>query len=186
MWSSARPGVATTTLRAALERAHLLEHRGAAVEGKHGQLAAPRVLVHRFGDLHRQLARRDEHEPRVRRRPRRRGSRDGAASAARTRRSCPCRWPPGRAGRGPRGGAESSRAGRGSAPRIRAPRPTRRSRRPARAWRIRSRWPSISEGCGWACVLDCTSDRRRFSARGFRLQAEDVSAPNFRLSGSHN
>ena len=48
---------------AALEGANLLQHRRAAVERQHGQPAAARVFVHRFGDLHRQLARRDEHQP---------------------------------------------------------------------------------------------------------------------------
>ena len=63
MWSSARPGVATTMLAPRSSARTLLKHRRAAVERQHAQSAAARVLVHRFGDLHGQLARRDEHEP---------------------------------------------------------------------------------------------------------------------------
>ncbi len=49
-------------LRAALERGDLLVHRRAAVERQHGQPDAFRVLVDRLGDLHRQFARRHEHQ----------------------------------------------------------------------------------------------------------------------------
>ena len=47
---------------AALERADLLLHRRAAVERDDDEAGAARVLVDRLGDLHRQLARRDEHQ----------------------------------------------------------------------------------------------------------------------------
>ena len=47
---------------AAFEGADLLVHRRAAVERQDRQPDAFRVLVHRLGDLHRQLARRHEHE----------------------------------------------------------------------------------------------------------------------------
>ena len=47
---------------AALERANLLEHRGTAVEGEDREPAAARVFVNGFGDLHGELARRDEDE----------------------------------------------------------------------------------------------------------------------------
>ena len=46
----------------ALERADLLVHRRAAVEGHDAQAEPPRVLVDRLGHLHRQLARGDEDE----------------------------------------------------------------------------------------------------------------------------
>ncbi len=49
-------------VRAAFEGAGLLQHRGAAVHGHDAERRAARVLVHRLGDLHRELARRDEHE----------------------------------------------------------------------------------------------------------------------------
>ena len=45
---------------AALERANLLEHRGATVEREDREPAAARVFVNGFGDLHGQFARRDE------------------------------------------------------------------------------------------------------------------------------
>ena len=50
--------------RAALQRADLLIHRRAAVDRHHAQAPTPlRVLVDRFGHLHRQLARRHQHQP---------------------------------------------------------------------------------------------------------------------------
>ncbi len=49
-------------LGAAPERADLVIHRRAAVERHHGEIGALRVLVERFGHLHRQLASRDQHE----------------------------------------------------------------------------------------------------------------------------
>ena len=50
-------------LRAALELAHLAVHRRTAVDRQHRQPHALRVLVHRLGHLHRQLARRHENQP---------------------------------------------------------------------------------------------------------------------------
>ncbi len=47
---------------AALERADLRRNRRAAVDGHHRDADALGVFVDRFGDLHRQLARGDEHE----------------------------------------------------------------------------------------------------------------------------
>ena len=44
------------------QRADLLIHRRAAVDRYDDQAGALRVLVERFGDLHRQLARRHQHE----------------------------------------------------------------------------------------------------------------------------
>ena len=87
---------------AALERADLLRasarrRRPAATR----DADALRVLVDRFGDLHRQLARRHEHEAAGLRFAGVVFERAAAASAARTPRSCRCRSPPGRAGRVP-------------------------------------------------------------------------------------
>ena len=45
---------------AALERAQLLLHRLAAVDRQHADAELPSVAMHRFGDLHRELARRHE------------------------------------------------------------------------------------------------------------------------------
>ena len=50
-------------LRAALELTNLTVHRRAAVDRQHRELYALRVLVHRLGDLHRQLTRRHENQP---------------------------------------------------------------------------------------------------------------------------
>ena len=47
---------------AAFEGADLLMHRRAAVKGQHRKADALRVLVDRFGDLHRELARRYQHD----------------------------------------------------------------------------------------------------------------------------
>src|SRR6187455_1757961 len=49
-------------VRTALERPDLLVHRRTAVERYYGNAAAPRILVEGFGDLHRELPRRHEHE----------------------------------------------------------------------------------------------------------------------------
>ena len=92
---------------AAAQRADLVIHRRAAVDRHDVQVRALRVLVERLGHLHRQLARRHQHE---RARPGRgwsfaAGQRDRAA-AARTRRSCRCRSRPGRACRCRRAGPE--------------------------------------------------------------------------------
>ena len=50
---------------AALERADLLRHRRPAVQRHDGEPRAARVLVGGLGDLHGELARRHEHDPRV-------------------------------------------------------------------------------------------------------------------------
>ena len=50
-------------LRAALELADLTVHRRAAIDRQHRQPHALRVLVHRLGHLHRQLASRHEDQP---------------------------------------------------------------------------------------------------------------------------
>ena len=55
-------GRADDDFGAAAQRANLLIHRRAAVDRHDVQVRALRVLVERFGDLHRQLARRHEHE----------------------------------------------------------------------------------------------------------------------------
>ena len=114
---------------AALERADLLVHRRAAVERQHASgrrpcaylwiASATCIASSRVGTSTR---------PHGLARARRRLGRSAAASAARTRRSCRCRSPPGRADRALRAAAESSRAGPASAPRIRA-RSRRRSAR---------------------------------------------------------
>ena len=105
---------------AALEGANLLRDRRAAVDRQHGDAESLRVLVDRFRHLHRQLARRHEHQPA--------GlflqplvfAPAAAASAARTPPSCRCRSPPGRARRVPRAAAESFRAAPASVLRSRA------------------------------------------------------------------
>ena len=51
-------------LRAALELADLPVHRRSAVHRQHRQPNALGVFVNRLGDLHRQLARRHENQPR--------------------------------------------------------------------------------------------------------------------------
>jgi hypothetical protein len=63
MWSSARPGVATTMPGAAFEGSDLLRDGRAAVHGHDPNADALGVLVNRLRDLHRQLAGRDEHQP---------------------------------------------------------------------------------------------------------------------------
>ena len=57
-------GRADHDVDAALQRPHLLVHRRAAVERQHRAAERLAVLVHGFGDLHRQLARRHEHHAR--------------------------------------------------------------------------------------------------------------------------
>ena len=47
----------------ALERAHLLPHRSATVDGDNVDAGAARILVNGFRDLHRQFARGDEDQP---------------------------------------------------------------------------------------------------------------------------
>ena len=119
-WSTARPGVATTTSTPRAQAAQLLADRLAAVDRQDPGAELAAVLAEGLGDLHRELAGRDEDE-RGRgawRRPARWGCAGG--SAARTRRSCRCRSAPRRGGRGRRGAAGSPRAGSASAPRSRA------------------------------------------------------------------
>ena len=127
MWSSARPGVATTTSTPRFERADLDVHRRAAVDRHDAEARGLAVPVDRLGDLHRELARRHEHDAAG---PAPRGAvspRSAAASAARRPRSCRCRSPPGRARRGRSAAAGSPRAGSASALRSRGPRWRRRA-----------------------------------------------------------
>ena len=56
------PGRGDDDAGAVLERSDLLLHRRAAVDGGHADAEPLRVLVNRFGHLHRELARRHEHE----------------------------------------------------------------------------------------------------------------------------
>ena len=67
-WSSARPGVATTTSTPRSQRAQLPADRLAAVDRQHPGPEVAAVPVHRLGHLHGQLAGRHEHE-RARRAP---------------------------------------------------------------------------------------------------------------------
>ena len=123
---------------AALERADLLLHRRAAVDAAARVTPTPlRVLVDRLGDLHRQLARRHEHEAAGLRARVGLAARAAAASAARRRRSCRCRSPPARAGRCRRAAGGWSRAEPASALRSRARRPRRSARRSVPVRRIR-------------------------------------------------
>ena len=100
--------------------AQLRADGGAAVDGQHPGAQLPAVAVHRLG-------RPAAASSRVGARTRPNGAvRAGAlrallaqalaASAARRRRSCRCRWRPDRAGRGPRPAARSPRPGSGWAP----------------------------------------------------------------------
>ena len=120
---------------AALERAHLLVHRRAAVQRQDRQAHALGVLVDRFGDLHGQFARRA-------RAPGRRSAADqdapgqsAAASAARTPRSCRSPFRPGRASRAHRAAAGWSRAGRAWAPHSPGRTRRRQARAAIRGWR---------------------------------------------------
>ena len=129
MWSTARPGVATTTCDAPVELLQLPVDRLSAVDRHDPHAEVSAVLEDRLADLHRQLAGRHQHQ-----RARapccvRSGCRAVAGSGARTQRSCRFRSPPGRAGRCRRAAAGSSPAGSGSVPRNR----DRRARRAARA-----------------------------------------------------
>ena len=119
MWSTARPGVATTTCDAALEDLELVDDRLAAVDGQHVGVELAAVLVDGLGDLDGQLAGGDQDERERARRWRR--ARCARGSAGRTPPSCRCRWRPGRAGRGRpmTGGIDSAWIGVGSSyPRV--------------------------------------------------------------------
>ena len=122
MWSSRRPGVATSTSTPRLQLERLRLHVDAAEDHRDAQLGVLGVALDVGGDLVGQLARRREHQ-RAHRVARRRHAgvlvlaASAAAAAARTRRSCRCRS---------------------------APRPSRRGR-PARSG---SPWPgSASSSC---------------------------------------
>ena len=135
------------------EAAQLLADRLAAVDRQHAAPSARPYLLERLGDLHRELAGRDEDE-------RRRGAgrrladrRCAGGSAGRRRRSCRCPSGPRRGGRGRRAAAGSPRAGSASAP---------RSRAPARVARNRSSSPSDPKPSGDAesTVGATTADAR--------------------------
>ena len=131
---------------AALERADLLVHRRAAVERQHRAARRPCAYLwiasatciasSRVG-----TSTRPHGLARARRVPRR----CAAASAARTRPSCPCRSRPGRAGRGPSAAAESFRAEPASVLRSRAPPRHRRARAAVRERRrsAAGEWSSV-------------------------------------------
>ena len=86
---------------AALERADLPVHRRAAVDRHRDDAERLPVPVDRLGHLHRQLARRHEHQRRGALARRQHRARRDAASAARTRRSFPFPWRPAPARRDP-------------------------------------------------------------------------------------
>ena len=135
---------------AAAEAAQLLADRLAAVDRQDPRAHLAAVLEEGLGDLHRELAGRDQDRaPTCRpRRPRRSGS--AGASAGRRPRSCRSRSGPRRAGRGRPGGAGSPRAGSASAPRSRAPRSCAAAAGRARAGEPvgGSSTPSASVGLG--------------------------------------
>ena len=120
--SSARPGVATTTSTPDSRDAQLPHDRGAAVDraarGRRGPCrsgAGPRTPGWRARGWARAPGATGARSRAVRRPA-------AGASAARTRRSCRCPWPPGRAGPGPRPAAGSPPAGSAWAPRSRGSR----------------------------------------------------------------
>ena len=119
MWSSARPGVATTTSTPRSQRAAA----GGRSAGRRRSAAPGRRARGRTGGSPRRPAsassRVGTSTSAVGRRAAAARRRAAAGAAARTPRSCRCRWPPGRAGRGPRAAAGSPRAGSASAPRSR-------------------------------------------------------------------
>ena len=148
--SMARPGVATTTSTPSDSAAQLRADGGAAVDGERRGRRRPAAVA---GDRPRRPAARARGWGRAPGRTGRcgrvrlgRGSRRGApASAARTRRSCRCRWRPGRSGHGPRPAARSPRPGSGWGGCSRARRPSAGARGPAGGRRRSGRCVDVPE-----------------------------------------
>ena len=141
---------------AAAQAAQLLADRLAAVDRQDPGAELAAVLVERLGDLHRQLARRDEDE---RRRAALAGLPDGDALERRQRergRLAGARSVPRRGGRGRRAAAGSPRAGSASAPRSRGPRSSSAGARRARGRRSRR----------WRCRRDRRGRHRSRRGRG--------------------
>ncbi len=121
MWSRARPGRGDDDVDAALER--LRAGGRSAGRRRSGSTRAPSARPYRWiasdtciasSRVGTRISANGSSAPVASRR------RGVAGSAARTPRSCRCRWRPGRAGRGRRAAAGSPRAGSASAPRSRA------------------------------------------------------------------